>query len=1200
MSSHEQPSVAEIADEVRGWVDAGRETLAARARITEAGDAAIDALRGATVSVRRNGQVLWQVLPLRPANLEHVRDVARQALLPEATADVHRELERLATTIGSATDSVRAVTGFQRFFAFGGRRANGENAAKELTEYRAWYRRRKMDAAFARLEPDDSAATGVLLADALDTKIGLASRLDMAAATTTLEPARTFALLPNAMKLIQRAAHEEAAQRAAALEAGNEVRRAETARLLAEMPVDRLKEATRDRIRVGALLDNGIATVLEVIKRGNELEFLPGIGEMSATYIRGAARTIMQSTFEEMPMRIDIRNRSAEHTALLRCLRGWDATRKARAAPDDLRRVRELADLAAALEKDVVCVVVSCPSTAGSDELKESIQTVVRCARQIADARDAAQSEDPWNDFLARPADYFALLAELGFILEDEEKTHGDLSEEIIEAVRAFELKIDYLNVSLRGYQSFGARFALVQRKVIIGDEMGLGKTVEALAVLAHLRATGSQHTLVICPAAVVTNWMREVQSKSKLTAHRLHGPDRTWAGADWVRRGGVAVTTFETLKWLTTHVGPLPDIGCVVVDEAHYIKNPSALRTQRAARIIEACSRAVLLTGTPLENRLDEFRNLVGYLRPDLVVDATEFAPTKFRRQVAPAYLRRNQEDVLTELPELVEVDEWLEMSQEDFGAYRTAVAEGNFMAMRRAAMMHGAKSVKLQRLCEIVEEAEDNGRRVVVFSYFLDVLQQVAAALPGRVFGPLTGAVPAVKRQKMIDDFSDAQHGAVLVAQISAGGVGLNIQAASVVIICEPQLKPTTEWQAIARAHRMGQVQSVQVHRLLSEEGVDERLCRMLERKSELFEDFARRGDIAESAPEAYDISENELARQVIAAERERLFGRGAPVTPPTGPKTDNRENLPVPQRPDSGAVQESSPAPQTNGFKPTPNASPLAAADIITAKLERVAEPKTDEVEQVRAADRVSSPRHPELLPYPVFSEVLPPVSEIPTNQVAGIVARIVLAEGPITGWRIHEVYKNCSTGRESRDEFSRLLNSAISAAERRKLIVAENPYNQTGNKPRTFRLSTQSSEIARELGPRTISVVPPTELAQYCRVVSASRPLSDGELLRRIAQLLGITLLTAEARNAILAAKRLAVRAEPSISRVLATDGGSAADASAALRNAVNKGSNKAQRTGNARKELDSRPRSPFYDTDFVNGERRGHSRGRDQR
>ncbi|MCB0056385.1 MAG: DEAD/DEAH box helicase, partial [Caldilineaceae bacterium] len=433
-------------------------------------------------------------------------------------------------------------------------------------------------------------------------------------------------------------------------------------------------------------------------------------------------------------------------------------------------------------------------------------------------------------------------------------------------------------SASLRGYQSFGARFGLVQRKVVIGDEMGLGKTVEAIAVLAHLRANGSHHALVICPAAVVTNWVREVSSKSKLAAHRLHGPDRGAAAEYWRRKGGVAVTTFDSLNWLHQNVSGLKELACVVIDEAHYIKNPDAIRTRNSRRLLDSCERAILLTGTPLENRIEEFRNLIGYLRPDLVVDATEIAPRRFRRQVAPAYLRRNQEDVLTELPELVEVEEWLPLTGADAAAYRDAVSAGNFMAMRQAAMIGGDKSAKVARLVEIVEEAEDNGRRVVVFSYFRDVLDQVAAALPGRVFGPLTGSVAPIKRQEMVDQFSNAGHGAVLVAQIVAGGVGLNIQSASVVVICEPQLKPTMEWQAVARARRMGQLESVQVHRLLSEEGVDQRIREILARKAELFAEFARISETAESAPEAYDVSEAELAREIIAEERERLFAHTA----------------------------------------------------------------------------------------------------------------------------------------------------------------------------------------------------------------------------------------------------------------------------------------------------------------------------------
>jgi len=574
-------------------------------------------------------------------------------------------------------------------------------------------------------------------------------------------------------------------------------------------------------------------------------------------------------------MRIDIKNRTEHHTEFLRCLRSWDAARRAIGTPAEVALVHELAPVAQAVNRGVTHAIVAPGESSSVEDFLAAVQTMTRLASTVGKTHAAATNGDPWDDFLARPADYFALLSELGFITEDEGKSHGDLPDEIVEAVRQFELKADYLTASLRGYQSFAARFALAQLKVLIGDEMGLGKTVEAIAALAHLRASGEHHFLVVCPAAVVTNWIREITAKSKLTAHRLHGPDRTQAARTWERAGGVAVTTFETLAWVKNHVS-LPPLGCVVVDEAHYIKNPDAQRSQRTAQLIDSCPRAILLTGTPLENRIDEFRTIVGYLRPDLVIDANELTPRRFRRQVAPAYLRRNQEDVLSELPKLVEVDEWLPMSSADSSAYRTAVEERNFMAMRQACMKQGLRSAKMQRLVEIVEEAEANGRRVVVFSHFIDVLNNIAQHLPGRVFGPLTGSVPAAKRQTIVDGFSAAKGGAVLVSQILAGGVGLNIQAASVVVICEPQLKPTIEWQAIARAHRMGQLESVQVHRLLSDQGVDRRLREILDQKQELFENFARESEMAASAPEAYDVTESELAREIITAERERLFGQ------------------------------------------------------------------------------------------------------------------------------------------------------------------------------------------------------------------------------------------------------------------------------------------------------------------------------------
>jgi hypothetical protein len=882
MDRDDRQKARDAGGDISLWVDQARSGLSKRTRIDQAAGEAFNRLRASVLELRSGAAVDWRVIILTRGDGSHLADIARQANLARLSAQQTAALGRLTTEAADALHDMKSTVGLRRLFSGKKKRDVGLAAVRFLEEFQQWGRSVGLPELLDRLAPANDAKPSVDTADALADWVGLSSRLsELGGGSPELLARSAVADLRGSIDTIRQAITDEARFRSAAVNAGEEIRRQEVRNLLTETPVDRLREATRERIRIGPLTDAGITTVQAVLNRDGDLEYLPGIGARTAERMRGAARTLWQTTYDDMPVRIDIKNRTAATTELLRRLSAWDAMRRTRDAKADVDRAETLAPVATAIGRHASHLVVI-PVRASVADFRQSVEAVVRLARLMHGTATASGSADPWDDFMARPADYFAMLAELGIMTEDEEKTHGDLPEEIVAAVRKLELNTQHLRASLRGYQSFGARFALVQKKVIIGDEMGLGKTVEALAVLAHLYAKGARHALVICPAAVVTNWVREVSAKSTLRPYRVHGPGREAAARSWVRMGGVAVTTFETLKWFEHSLQTVQDLGCVIVDEAHYIKNPGALRTQRTTRVVQDSDRAVLLTGTPLENRIDEFRNLVSYLREDLVVDAGELTPRRFRRQVAPAYLRRNQEDVLTELPELVEVEEWLPMGYEESRRYRNAVQAGNFMAMRQAAML-AAKSEKIQRLIEIVREAEDNHRRVIVFSHFREVLTQVAEALPGKVFGPLTGSVAAAKRQSIVDDFSTAERGAVLVAQIVAGGVGLNIQAASVVVICEPQLKPTTEWQAIARAHRMGQLESVQVHRLLSEEGVDLRVTEILARKRDLFDEFARISETASSAPEAVDVSEADLAREVIAAERERLFAQSSATTAP-----------------------------------------------------------------------------------------------------------------------------------------------------------------------------------------------------------------------------------------------------------------------------------------------------------------------------
>lgn len=887
MNKTERTEVRRLVADFEQWSRRAAEVQAWHQTVRQAASSGEQHLRSRSIQITRSGQSAWLVVPLHPSDTGIVRHLWERANLPVMTSGDRTLLRLLTQDVARAVADVGPMLGLRRLFAGSARKQAADAAARFLSgQHSAMTANRGHE----RLEQ-----LGAFITHASPGPLGVESLLDKALRFSLVSD-RTgpqpeildrsvVAGLPEALDAIAKVVAGEASFRKAAQEAGEQVRRAEVDRMLQEMPVDALKRATRDRLRLGALSDAGISTVRQVLSHGPyRLQSLPGVGETSARRMVAAAQTLWKTTHDETPVRIDVNRRRPETTHLLRRLGEWDACRQTRGAAADLERAAELAPLRTAVYGETSHLLVIPTRTLAVTALVESIRIVMQRAQLLGMSSGSGAKSlgaDPWDDFLARPADYFAMLSELGFITEDEAAVHGDLPEEIIQAVRDQALSGEHLTASLRGYQSFAARFALVQRKVIVGDEMGLGKTVEALAVLAHLRSRGQTHFLVVCPAAVVTNWVREVISKSKLRPHRVHGPERRLSARIWERDGGVAITTYETLAWWEPALKQLRGLACVVVDEAHYIKNPDAKRTIRTTDLIARAERAILLTGTPLENRVDEFRNLVSYVRPDLTIEATDLSPRTFRRQIAPAYLRRNQEDVLTELPELVEVAEWLPMSTADAVRYRTAVGNGNFMEMRQAAMLEGRRSEKMGRLVEIVGEAEENERRVVVFSYFRAVLDLVARSLPGPVFGPLTGSVPANQRQQMVDQFSSAQHGAVLVAQIMAGGVGLNIQSASVVIICEPQLKPTTEAQAIARAHRMGQVQSVQVHRLLSEDGVDQRILELLAGKRQLFDEFARVSDMADSAPEAVDLSEAELAREVVAAERRRLFEGGVTAT-------------------------------------------------------------------------------------------------------------------------------------------------------------------------------------------------------------------------------------------------------------------------------------------------------------------------------
>lgn len=474
--------------------------------------------------------------------------------------------------------------------------------------------------------------------------------------------------------------------------------------------------------------------------------------------------------------------------------------------------------------------------------------------------------EEAWEDFEKNSIELVNLLEKiLPGVLGNDDSKYG-LPEEIAVRVDEEEFHPEGLTCTLRRYQEWGVKYILRQGKVLLGDEMGLGKTIQAIAVMVSLRNTGSTHFLVVCPASVLSNWCREIKKHSDLTVKKIYGSDREESLADWIQNGGTAVTTYETLVHFDLE--EMFRFHLLVVDEAHYIKNPEAKRTINAKMLCGHADRILFMTGTALENRVDEMISLISMLRPELVPQIYDMkslaSAPQFRDLVAPVYYRRKREDVLTELPELIENEEWCTLMPEEEAVYEETIFMRDYVGARRVSwnVSDPLQSSKALRMMEIVDEAAEDGRKVLIFSFFLDTIGKIKALLGDQCMGPINGSVTPQRRQEIVDEFEKAPAGTVLAAQIQSGGTGLNIQAASVVILCEPQFKPSIENQAISRAYRMGQTRTVSVHRLLCEDTVDEIITDLLEEKQRIFDAFA---DESTAAMQTLEIDEKAFGSMI-----------------------------------------------------------------------------------------------------------------------------------------------------------------------------------------------------------------------------------------------------------------------------------------------------------------------------------------------
>ncbi|MDO4750314.1 MAG: SNF2-related protein [Eubacteriales bacterium] len=659
----------------------------------------------------------------------------------------------------------------------------------------------------------------------------------------------------------------------------------EVLNVLREIPVD---ELNRDKqgIRVKLLRDHNYTNIADICHASaQELSDIQGISEDSANMIKQLANDLASNAKRAVKIKLSADDRNARASRLIKsvylCRAGEKPVQACRALLREKTNIESAVHdlgpasngikwfLTSRQKKDRCMQAYTYLTSMMSGDYGQKCKDVILEIDRLSNtAGDAA-----WDDFSKNSISYFTLLEEIAPGLFGDEDTLYGLPEDLAHAIQEECIFPDGLLCTLRRYQEWGVRYILHQERVLLGDEMGLGKTIQAIAAMVSLKNTGAAHFMVICPASVVTNWCREIRKHSLLNAVKIHGAGRESALASWLRDGGVAVTTYETTGVIELDADFR--FSMAIVDEAHYIKNPKARRTANTKAICSHADRLLFMTGTALENKVDEMIALIRILRPKLAAEikpiAFMSAAPQFREKIAPVYFRRKREDVLTELPELIETSDWCTMSGEEESIYEEDVLNKRYADARRVswnveALQHSSKA---QRLKEIIDDAEDDGRKVIVFSFFLDTMKKVGDFLGERCLPPINGSVPPNRRQEIIDAFEAAPAGSVLLAQIQSGGTGLNIQAASVVVICEPQFKPSTENQAISRAYRMGQARNVLVHRLLCDDTVDEKIMQVLEQKQAVFDAFA---DESAAARESLELDEKTFGN-IIQEEIDRI---------------------------------------------------------------------------------------------------------------------------------------------------------------------------------------------------------------------------------------------------------------------------------------------------------------------------------------
>lgn len=434
----------------------------------------------------------------------------------------------------------------------------------------------------------------------------------------------------------------------------------------------------------------------------------------------------------------------------------------------------------------------------------------------------------------------------------------------------------------LRSYQVTGYRWMKVLGNYgfggILADDMGLGKTLQMISVLSSQQSESP--SLIVCPTSLGFNWQSEFE---KFALHMkvllIQGTQNQ--REEQIKRipdYEIIVTSYDSLKRDIEQYSEYMFNYCII-DEAQYIKN-SQTQNAKAVKSIKS-QRRMALTGTPIENSLSELWSLFDFVMPGyllsesqfrkeielpIVRDQDEAVMERLRKMIAPFILRRLKKEVLEELPDKTENVVYSELSEEQYKVYMAYVAKARDELMEqietegieksqikmlscltrlRQICCHPSlflenyegESAKLQTCLELVRSTIESGHKILLFSQFTSMLGVLAEAFTqeGISYSLLKGDVKAEKRREMVENFNTGDTNVFLIS-LKAGGVGLNLTSADVVIHYDPWWNASAENQATDRAHRIGQVNNVQVFKLIARGTIEEKIKAMQDEKQDL----------------------------------------------------------------------------------------------------------------------------------------------------------------------------------------------------------------------------------------------------------------------------------------------------------------------------------------------------------------------------